>query len=85
MASVFQGLWRLPLSLGSRRAPQVVVLRGLSGATSDSGSLSKTSSKISGSEYKVQEYFGYNPDSYYDFENALVKYRLKQPVPGVKY
>ncbi|CAI8032149.1 hypothetical protein GBAR_LOCUS18200, partial [Geodia barretti] len=36
MASVFQGLWRLPLSLGSRRAPQVVVLRGLSGATSDS-------------------------------------------------
>ena len=29
MASVFQGLWRLPLSLGNRRAPQVHLDYGL--------------------------------------------------------
>lgn len=51
----------------------------------NTGSSTKTPSKTSGDEYKVQEYFGYNPDSYYDFENLLVKYRLEQPVPGVKY
>lgn len=54
------------------------------------GSSSKTSEKASPKsdnfeEYKVQEYFEYNPDSYYDLENTLVKYRLEQPIPGIKY
>lgn len=54
------------------------------------GSSTKTSEKASPKsdsfeEYKVQEYFEYNPDSYYDLENTLVKYRLEQPIPGIKY
>lgn len=54
------------------------------------GSSTKTSEKASPKsdnfeEYKVQEYFEYNPNSYYDLEDTLVKYRLEQPIPGIKY
>ena len=35
--------------------------------------------------YKVQEYFHYNPHSFYDIDMEMIKFRLEQPVPGTKY
>ena len=35
--------------------------------------------------YQVEEYFNYNPHSYYDLEMTMRKYRLKQPKPGKEY
>lgn len=54
------------------------------------GSSTKTSEKASPKSadvegYKVQEYFDYNPTSFYDLEDTLAKYRLEQPIPGIKY
>ena len=37
------------------------------------------------SEYKTEEYFNYNPLSYYDIDLAMLKYRQEQPKPGNKY
>ena len=42
-------------------------------------------SKNEAHAYKVQEYFNYNPHSYYDIEMEMAGFRLEQPVPGVKY
>ena len=46
---------------------------------------SATSPQKTSDEYKVEEYFEYTPSSYYEIENNLTKYRLEQPVPGIKY
>ena len=52
-----------------------------------SSTTAKSSQKFSGDpdEYNVKEYFEYNSGSYYNIENDLVKYRMEQPIPGIKY
>lgn len=47
--------------------------------------VAKTTREDEASVYKVQEYFQYNPHSYYDIEEQMVSHRIEQPEPGKKY
>ncbi|OQV17948.1 hypothetical protein BV898_07891 [Hypsibius exemplaris] len=53
-------------------------------STGTSGSGKAKAGKILATDYKVQEYFQYNPFTFYEYEKNMVKDRLKQPSPSVK-